>query len=154
MNKRLIGTFVAAAVLAPALTLAGTGQAFAAGNRVTWKNTWTGGYLMYVNHRVRLSGDGVDPGQSSTVWWTEYRQSDGTYLMKFGNGQCLDSNSDGDVYLLDCNGGDYQKWYEIHESAGWVLKDKATGLVLDTGGTGVVYTDRRGSSTNAAQHWS
>jgi len=154
MNKRLIGTFVAAAVLAPALTLAGTGQAFAAGNRVTWKNNWYGGYLMYVNSRVRLSGDGVDPGQSSTVWWTEYRQSDGTYLMKFGNGKCLDSNSDGDVYLLDCNGGNYQKWYEIHESSGWVLKDKATGLVLDTGGTGVIYTDRQAGSPNPAQHWS
>jgi hypothetical protein len=150
MKKRLIGTLAAAAILAPALTLAGSGQAFAAGNPVTWKNTWTDGYLAYNNSRVRLvSGTGY------STHWTEYRQSDGTYLMKFtGNGKCLDSNSDGDVYLLDCNGGDYQKWYEIHESAGWVLKDKATGLVLDTGGTGVVYTDRRGSSTNAAQHWS
>lgn len=150
MKKRLIGTFAAAAVLAPALALAGSGQAFAAGNPVTWKNVWTDGYLAYNNSRVRLvSGTGY------STQWTEYRQSDGTYLMKFtGNGKCLDSNSNGDVYLLDCNGGDYQKWYEIHESAGWVLKDKATGLVLDTGGTGVVYTDRREAPTNAAQHWS
>ncbi|GHE07012.1 RICIN domain-containing protein [Streptomyces alanosinicus] len=156
MNKRLIGTFVAAAVLAPALTLAGTGQAFAAGNRVTWKNNWVGGYLQYVNHRVRTSGEGVDPGQSITVWWDEFKQSDGTYVMKHdAAGKCLDSNSNGDVYLLDCNGGDYQKWYEIHKSTGWVLKDKATGLVLTGGDGGAAYTDRENQGAPVGdQYWS
>ncbi|MFD8717863.1 ricin-type beta-trefoil lectin domain protein [Streptomyces sp. NPDC059629] len=110
----------------------------------------TSEYLAYNNSRVRL----VSASGYSTHW-TEYRQSDGTYLMKFaGNGKCLDSNSNGDVYLLDCNGGDYQEWYEIHDSAGWVLKDKATGLVLDTGGTGGVYTDTRNQLGSPAQHWS
>ncbi|MEV7386911.1 MULTISPECIES: RICIN domain-containing protein [unclassified Streptomyces] len=151
MKKRLIGTLAAAAVLAPALTLAGSGQAFAAGNPVTWNNKSTGEYLAYNNSRVRL----VSASGYSTHW-TEYKQSDGTYLMKFaGNGKCLDSNSNGDVYLLDCNGGNYQEWYEIHDSADadWILKDKATGLVLDTGGTGGVYTDTE-DDFQLAQRWS
>ncbi|MFF7357396.1 RICIN domain-containing protein [Streptomyces filipinensis] len=133
MKKRLIGTFAAVAVLAPALTLVDTGQAFAAGNRVTWRNNYDGGYLTYVNYRLRTTGDGVDPSQSPTVWWDEYKQSDGSYVLKWHmNGKCLDSNRNGDAYLLDCNGGDYQKWYETHDSSGWRLKDKATGRVLSS----------------------
>ncbi|MGW0208179.1 hypothetical protein ACWDZ8_21005 [Streptomyces sp. NPDC003233] len=53
MKKRLMGTFAAAAVLAPALTLAGTGQAFAVGDPVTWKNNGNHKYLAHYSGRVR-----------------------------------------------------------------------------------------------------
>ncbi|MEV6053418.1 RICIN domain-containing protein [Streptomyces sp. NPDC052107] len=139
MKKRLIGTFVAAAVLAPALTLAGTGQAFAAGNRVTWRNNYNGKYLTYLNNRVRTIN--ADPSQSPPLWWDEFKQSDGAYVMQHHmTGKCLDSNSNGDVYLLNCNGGDYQRWYESHDSSGWRLKNKATGRVLEALTTGEIRT--------------
>ena len=151
MKKRLIGTFVAAAVLAPALTLAGTGQAFAAGNPVTWKNEANDKYLSYVNSHVRTVS--ADPSQSISVKWDEYKQSDGTYLMKHhADGKCLDSNTDGDVYLLACNGGNYQKWYESHDSSGWTLKNKATGRVLGLGSDNLVHTSR--DLGVPAQRWS
>ncbi|MGW1917378.1 RICIN domain-containing protein [Streptomyces sp. NPDC002076] len=151
MKKRLMGTFAAAAVLAPALTLAGTGQAFAAGNPVTWKNNGTGKYLAYFNFRVRTTN--ADPSQSASLKWDEYKQSDGTYLMKHhGTGKCLDSNRNGDVYIGTCNGGDYQKWYESHDSSGWRLKDKATGRVLEAWGDGSVST--ADDARVPAQRWS
>jgi Ricin-type beta-trefoil lectin domain-like len=139
MKKRLIGTFAAAAVLAPVLTLAGTGQAFAAGNPVTWRNNYSGKYLAYVNSRVRTIN--ADPTQSASLKWDEDKQSDGTYVMRHHmTGKCLDSNSSGDVYLLACNGGNYQKWYESHDSSGWRLKNKATGRVLEELTTGEIRT--------------
>ncbi|MGV4985423.1 RICIN domain-containing protein [Streptomyces sp. NPDC001709] len=139
MKKRLVGTFAATAVLAPALVLAGTGQAFAAGNPVTWRNNYSGKYLTYINYRVRTIN--ADPSQSPPLKWDEYKQSDGSYVMKHHlSGKCLDSNGNGDVYLLSCNGGNYQKWYESHDSSGWRLKDKATGRVLEELTTGEIRT--------------
>ncbi|MEU0008196.1 RICIN domain-containing protein [Streptomyces sp. NPDC006314] len=151
MKKRLIGTFAAAAVLAPALTLTGTGQAFAAGSAVTWKNNSNHQYLAYFNFRVRTTS--ADPSQSASLKWDEYKQSDGTYLMKHhGDGKCLDSNGRGEVYLGTCNGGNYQKWYEFHDSDGWTLQDKATGLVLKVDSDGQVRTAK--DTYAPAMRWS
>ncbi|ANP48677.1 hypothetical protein J2Z21_007602 [Streptomyces griseochromogenes] len=150
MKKRLIG-MCAAAVLAPVLALAGTGEAFAAGNPVTWKNYGNGNYLAYSNSRVRTIN--ADPSQSASLKWDEYKQSDGTYVLKHHmTGKCLDSNSSGDVYVGDCNGGNYQKWHEIQGLTGWTLKDKATGRVLDVGFDGQVHT--ASDSDVPAKRWS
>ncbi|MEU9988944.1 RICIN domain-containing protein [Streptomyces sp. NPDC048045] len=148
MKTRLMGTFAAAAVLAPVLALAGTGQAFAASSAVTWKNKQNHQYLAYFNYKVRTTS-----ATGASMKWDESKQSDGTYTMKHhGTGKCLDSNANGDVYLLACNGGNYQKWYEINDSSGWRLKNKATGRVLGVAISGQVRTDSDAGA--ARQRWS
>lgn len=55
-------------------------------------------------------------------------------------GKCLDSDGSGRVYMLDCNGGDYQRWIVFRRpvpgegNAGLdpvQLKNRATGRCLD-----------------------
>ncbi|MER5548328.1 RICIN domain-containing protein [Streptomyces sp. NPDC001118] len=148
MKKRLIGVCAASAVLAPVLTLVGTGPAFAADSGVSWRNESNGKYLAYFNYRVRTTS-AIGP----TSKWFENKQSDGTYTMRHDiDRKCLDSNSRGDVYIGACNGGDYQKWYEIQDSSGWRLKDKATGRVLEVGIDGQVHTEADAGAPR--QRWS
>jgi len=81
--------------------------------------------------------------------------SGGTYnIVHTQNGYCLDSNSSFDVYMLPCNGGNYQKWsvtvqgQPCGEGECYVqitLKDVATGYCLDSNGTSL-YTHVCGSA--------
>lgn len=45
-----------------------------------------------------------------------------------GTSRCLDSNAQGIMYTLDCNGGNFQRWTE---HANGVYKNVATGLCID-----------------------
>lgn len=136
MKKRLVAKFVAAALLAPALAFAGTGQAFAADHAVTWKNKSNGKYLAYFNGRVRTTS-----ATGASMKWDENKQSDGSFTMKHHlTGKCLDSNSNGAVYVGSCNGGNYQRWYESNDASGWHLQNKATGLTLGLASSGAVVT--------------
>lgn len=51
-------------------------------------------------------------------------------------GRCLDSNDKGEVYALECNGGDYQKWVGGNDGT---VRDKQTGRCLDSNEKGEVY---------------
>lgn len=53
------------------------------------------------------------------------RRNDRTIRRAYSN-QCLDSNFQGNVYWLECNGGNHQKW--IYEGAR--VKNLATGMYL------------------------
>jgi hypothetical protein len=61
------------------------------------------------------------------------------------SGACLDSNGKGEVYVLGCNGGDFQKWRAVtNKDRSTTFRNLATGRCLDSnssGGTsGEVYT--------------
>jgi|SRR5919202_990229 serine/threonine-protein kinase len=55
-------------------------------------------------------------------------------------GKCLDSNTDGKVYTLGCNGGSFQKWTVIRTGSYIKFKNLATGKCLDSNTDGKVYT--------------
>ncbi|MFE2528432.1 hypothetical protein ACFXEL_29865 [Streptomyces sp. NPDC059382] len=44
------------------------------------------------------------------------------------------------MYELSLNSGNYQRWYELKDSSGWYLKNKATARCLDSNSGGSVYT--------------
>jgi hypothetical protein len=54
--------------------------------------------------------------------------------------RCLDSNTSGSVYTLDCNNGSFQLWTNTPLSFGDQIRDLATGRCLDSNTAGSVYT--------------
>ncbi|GGW32759.1 hypothetical protein GCM10010503_05820 [Streptomyces lucensis JCM 4490] len=137
---------LAVAVLTPVVIVAGAGQAFANGT-VTWKNKLNGKCIGVVNNIPQAAADCDTP----IAKFTETKQSDGTWTLKTSYDYCLDSNADGKVYMLKCNGGAHQKWYEIKDTAGWRLQNKATKLTLGQHES-VLYTGFDGGLK--AQRWS
>src|SRR5262245_16836462 len=62
-------------------------------------------------------------------------------IRNWKTGRCLDSNWDGAVYTLGCNGGDYQKWkVEYFSLSKYQIKNVATGRCINQDGWGEVYT--------------
>ncbi|MEV4503461.1 RICIN domain-containing protein [Streptomyces klenkii] len=133
MKKQLIGKLAAVALVAPALALASTGQAFADGT-VTWKNKGTNKCLSHISG-VAIPGD---CGSGYTSWY-EKKQSDGTFVLKTSyQGDCL-QHYKGNLRTVACDGSNYQKWYETKFSNGWRLTNKATGGTLGTNSSNGLY---------------
>ncbi|WP_058041759.1 RICIN domain-containing protein [Streptomyces roseifaciens] len=134
MGKRLMGRLAAAAVIAPALLLAGSGDAFADGS-VTWKNKGTNKCL---SHIAGIAAVG-DCGSGYANWW-ETKKSDGSFVLRAGgyNGDCLEHYK-GELRTVSCDGSNYQKWYETKLSNGWRLTNKATGKTLGTNSSNGIY---------------
>ncbi len=81
----------------------------------------------------------IGNGDYYEIWYPSW---DGTTHMSSAQDECLDSNSNtstwgtgtGHVYVIPCNQGDNQMWWEGPTATGWYLSDRATGLCLDGGG--------------------
>ncbi|MGW7410793.1 RICIN domain-containing protein [Streptomyces sp. NPDC054833] len=141
--------------LASVAVVANSGSAFAASREVTWKNVATARWLE-MDTGLLGAGTKVETSERKAGGWDETKNSDGTFTLEWTGystgSHCLDSNSDGDVYGISCNGGNNQKWYETKTSTGWRLKNKATGRILDSSASGSVYT--RPDNGGKHQRWS
>jgi hypothetical protein len=83
------------------------------------------------------------PAHASLIYSGDYN------IIHMENGYCLDSNAAHSVYMLPCNGGNYQLWDVTSAFDGTcvgdycadaysiTLKDVATGYCLDSNGTSV-----------------
>jgi hypothetical protein len=77
----------------------------------------------------------------------------GTYrIIRITDGHCLDSNYQGQVYVLPCNGGNYQNWQLTNYNDGTdgvhtdiSLRNAQTGMCLDGNGSSL-YTHACGGS--------
>ena len=141
-----------------------TSTADATTSVVTWKNAATSMYLAQVAANTNGSAIGtrdISAGIPSDVYtnWSDSSNGDGTWTeTNTATRQCLDSNNTpgangtaGSVYALSCNGGNNQRWYEVHYSEGWKLTNKATGLVLDSNLNGRVYMSH--DNSGSYQRW-
>ncbi|MFI7502743.1 RICIN domain-containing protein [Streptomyces sp. NPDC049687] len=104
------------------------------------RNAQTGLYLDTNSNDVythtRASG-----GQQYWRWTMTVTTTTTQYQIKsYAYGGCLDSNYAGDVYLLGCNGGNYQRWAKVDAGGAFYIVNMQTGRCLDSNYAGEVYT--------------
>jgi hypothetical protein len=62
-------------------------------------------------------------------------------LRNLATGRCLDSNYEGKVYTLACNGGAFQKWNITFDATEYQIRNVQTGRCLYSNAQGNVYAN-------------
>jgi hypothetical protein len=99
------------------------------------------------NHVIpRPPGEGASWG----ILDTEFPEIYTVVWQDWSTWPALDSNAERQVYVVEQNGGAYQKWRFIQEDDYWLLINLATGFALD-GTTTDIYT--MGPNDGSYQRW-
>ncbi|MBA3924509.1 MAG: ricin-type beta-trefoil lectin domain protein [Nostocaceae cyanobacterium] len=94
---------------------------------------------MYKSTRCLALGGSAVIASVLVVAATSFAANPGTYK-NVATGFCLDSNANGEVYTLKCNGGNYQNWKVSSNRSARILTNVSTGFCLDSNANGKVYT--------------
>ncbi|WP_217214015.1 ricin-type beta-trefoil lectin domain protein [Streptomyces sp. AC550_RSS872] len=113
--KRTLQVTLAAAVVAGLNVGLLSTSASAAGN--TWiRGSKSGRCLEANNNADKVWAAPCDWGKGAQLW-----SRVGSQIKRAYTNQCLDSDFNGDVYWMECNGGDYQKWEYRDAGNGYFL---------------------------------
>jgi hypothetical protein len=91
---------------------------------VKLRRALAGGVAALALATVTALGTGGSAQAAGTMYDVQLKHGENT-------GFCLDSNYSGSVYILPCNGGNYQRWNVVSTSNNnYQLQDNQTGLCL------------------------
>ncbi|MFI7501759.1 RICIN domain-containing protein [Streptomyces sp. NPDC049687] len=109
----------------------------------TWiRNLGTGDCVTALTWSSSPRGSSCTFGDRSQLW-----DRRGSNIVKAYTNQCLDSNYNGDVYWIECNGGNYQNWQ--YESGNRVKNAQTGRYLVRQPGYGWIVT----SSSPVAGQW-
>ncbi|WP_416970208.1 RICIN domain-containing protein [Streptomyces sp. 4F14] len=115
-------SLVAGATIALSLAGAALFAPTASASNNTWIRSSTTGYCITSASDGSVSGQTCRFGDRSQLW-----DRVGSQIKRAYTNQCLDSNANGNVYWLECNGGNYQNW-DYQTSGQYILaKNRQTG---------------------------
>ncbi|MFJ9562779.1 RICIN domain-containing protein [Streptomyces fuscichromogenes] len=127
-------TFVATATMGVFATSASAGDN-------TWIRQRDFGICIASGANGYVHGSSFCNNNDSSQLWDRV----GSTIKRAYTNQCLDSNDNGDVYYLECNGGDYQNWnyLSINSYGDALVQDRATGkyLYVNTGTNNIATSD-------------
>ncbi|WP_320068424.1 hypothetical protein [Micromonospora sp. RTGN7] len=107
-------------------------------NEYQWTKTLT---WSISTPRFIYASDNILGSQPRQSWIVQDNAPNGHTI--FHADGCLDSNAQGEPYVMGCNGGNYQRWHfnRVNTSgkAVWQIQNKATGLCLENWNNGGVW---------------
>ncbi|MER5889573.1 hypothetical protein ABT160_37600 [Streptomyces sp. NPDC001941] len=123
-TRKALAALIAAAGLAlPLLTSTPASAATATSRFANYRY----GECLRENSETGLKSDRCTTGRGSLLWQWNGTLNTSTTLKNNFWGRCLDSNVQGDVYPLSCNGGSYQKWRTVQPAAGSAVMLQSVG---------------------------
>jgi hypothetical protein len=141
MNRNLFtGLLAVFAVVVSLLSFQSTASAAVNQTIGSAKLQYNGGHVcLSTASRVQLSPGRWKVEAASCQGAGTWHRRDNGEIRKANTAQCLDSNSSGEVYFMQCNGGTYQRWTYSSGAGGTLIRNVATKnyitLVLPYPGT-------------------